>query len=265
MFPEFDSFYVTHNRKDKVKIAYHGNIVHLNSFYKGITPALNELGKKYEIELHAVYNIKQFGKWSLGRPNKKRCKVYDLQWYENCYKDYFQDIDIGIVPNLTPIETGLFSKVVDRVIHIPSRYFFPVTHMDHHLDYKFSSNPGRIYVFSKFKIPVVTEASPSVSNLLSDNKSGKIVLSPHGWYHALEDLIQNPKKRKSLSDNLLKEIENFYSPEITFKEFFHFLKKIHKKKPPILKISSPYFTKELIAHIAWRIYKKASTIFYLNS
>lgn len=252
MFPEFDSFFVKHTEKENIKIAYHGNKVHLNGFYNHLTPALNKLGERHKIELYAIYNIRAFGKWKIGRPDESKCRVHDLQWYENCYKDYFRDIDIGLAPNFCAGRRERWK----RIIPDPIRYFFPVTAMDHQLHYKFSANPGRLFVFSEFKIPVVAEGSPSVCNMVHDDETGKIVLTSHGWYHALEDLIQDAEKRQRLADGLYEEVKRCYSREETFRKLILFLKNLKKKEVVVLPHHTPCFTLEMVRELLERLSRK---------
>ena len=73
MIPNFDSYSVVHKKKTQPKIFYHGNKIHLNTSYYGLTPALNQLGEKYNIEFNAIYNIDKLGKWRIGRPDQKLC------------------------------------------------------------------------------------------------------------------------------------------------------------------------------------------------
>lgn len=243
MIPDFDSFDYVHRPKERIVIGYHGNKVHLNSFYKQVTPALNLLGTQYDIELHAIYNVEKLGKWTLGRPDEKKCRVVDLQWYENCYQDYFKNIDIGIVPNLYPMEhEGLIKKFFST-----SPYFFLETEDDHLIKYKFSSNAGRTFVFGAFGIPVVTEAVPSAGDVIQDGYSGSLVLYAHGWYYALEKLIRSVELRKTYGSNLKIRIEDYFSQEMTFQRFISYLENLAPPKGEklVFKASKPLFWKEM--------------------
>jgi glycosyltransferase involved in cell wall biosynthesis len=219
MIPEFSYYSAGNLKKDKVVIGYHGNRVHLDSFYENITPALEKLGEKYHIELHAIYNIKSLGVWKIGRPDESRCKVKDLQWYDNCYKDYFQYIDIGIVPSFYPMK---FKSFVKKFLTTSSSIFLENS-SDHLVKYKFSTNAGRIFVFGKFGLPVVADATPSSGDIIRDEFSGKLVLSSYGWYSALEDLIRDGNLRASLGKNLSEEIKENYSDKKIFNNFINFL------------------------------------------
>ena len=252
MIPEFDFYNINYKKKDKIVIGYHGNKVHLNTFYKHITPTLNKLGEVYDIELHAIYNIETLGKWKIGRPDENRCKVVDLQWYENCYKDYFKNIDIGIVPNLYPLEKEYFIKKYLTT----SKYFFLETLSDHLTKYKFSTNAGRIFVFGMFGIPVVSEAVPSAGDVIKDGYSGRLVLYSHGWYNALEELITLVEVRNKYGNNLKKGIEKNFNRDLIFSNFMGFLANLSNKKNTMLVSEKPWFFKEMFFDLSNKVKKK---------
>jgi len=256
MIPDFDSFNIEYTKKDKIVIAYHGNKIHLNTFYKEITPVLEKLGEEYNLEFRAIYNIKNFGKWELSRPDERKCKVIDLQWYENCYKDYFSDVDIGIVPNLYPLEyTGVIKSFFKT-----SKYFFKETENDHLIKYKFSSNAGRIFVFGTFGIPVISEAVPSAGDVIKDGYSGSLVLYSHGWYKSLKEMIDSVEKRKIYGVNLKNNIERDFNKNLIFSNFIGFLSSLEVRKDIILKYKKPCFIKEMIKDIFIKIKKKLRRI-----
>jgi glycosyltransferase involved in cell wall biosynthesis len=217
MTPIFDSCYKHHQSKDRYKISYHGNLIHLNTSGYTMIPALLELSNKYSISLELIYNLKGAGKWNLGRPRSSRLHILDRQWYPNCYIDYFKGVDIGVMPNFIP-NKGL--KCSNGPIY---RRAFLESSDDHVLKFKSSSNAGRAFVFSKFGIPVVADATPSASEFIMDDHSGKLVISAEGWYNAIEDLILSHKKRNFLAKNSINRYEKYFSPHISAKRFIEFI------------------------------------------
>ncbi len=256
MIPEFDAYTVEHRPKDVHRLFYHGNKVHLNGSYHGLVPALNELGRKYPIELSAIYNIEVLGPWTMGRPDQRYCPVRDLQWYPNCYKDYFAEADIGVVQNLMPWRReGLI-----RRLGMVSRSLLLEDSFDHLVKYKSSANAGRAFVFGRFGIPVVADAIPSISDAIVDGHSGRLVLSAEGWYDALEDLICSPALRQSLASNFSRAIEERFSPAASARRLLAFLETLKDKADVHPVETTPAVVAELLRmtgmHLSRRIKRK---------
>lgn len=219
MIPGFDSYKIEHKSKDQHQIYYHGNKVHLNGAYHGLVPALNEIGKRYPITFNAIYNLKALGKWNCGRPDPRYCATRDLQWYPNCYKDYFADADIGVVQNLMPFRC---EKLV-REIGTVSKALLLESQYDHLAKFKSSSNAGRAFVFGYFEIPIIAEATPSLGDAIVDGHSGRLVLGPDGWFDAFEELILSPQRRQNLAANFSRDIERRFSPAASAARLLRFL------------------------------------------
>lgn len=208
-FPEITAVFKEHTAKEKIIIGYHGNKVHLDCM-SDVRKALDKLADKYNIELWAIYNIKKLGQWKKNLP--KKCPVKHIQWSEDSYYDYLGQADIGIVPAKTPTKF-LFKG-------------FGLKRYDYLIRFKYSSNPGRAYIFSQFHIPVVADFLPSSAQIIQDGESGYLVWSEEGWYNALEKLIISPDLRNKMSRNLKNFIDNNYSPDLNFRKFSEFIKKI---------------------------------------
>jgi hypothetical protein len=80
------------------RIGYHGNKAHLEQMEETVCPALERLSRDHSIEIIALYNHEQLGKWKW-QPMSKSIKVIHIHWAEGAYY-YLADCDIGIVPNL---------------------------------------------------------------------------------------------------------------------------------------------------------------------
>lgn len=215
MFPDTPEIKKEHTEKKKIIIGYHGNKQHLDAM-RDVSLALDELAKKYDIEFWAIYNINKLGKWTRNTP--KVCRVKHIQWSESEVVNSLMSCDIGVVPSTVPVSS--FSSR-------PLRSFFYNPEGYHNNDYvqrfKFSNNPGRIYVFSQLHIPVVTDFTPSSCQIIKDGESGFLVGTKEGWLEAIEQLILSNKLRNTFSVNLKKDIDFRYSIDLTFGKFLDFL------------------------------------------
>ena len=228
MIPDFDAEPVIHTPKNQYRIIYHGNKVHLNGSYGGLVPALNELGKKHPIQFDAIYNIRELGRWTLGRPDDRVCQTRDLQWYPNCYKEYLSGGDVGVVQNYIPWRSEALVRRVGKV----SRSLLLEDPYDHWVKFKSSANAGRAFVFGYFGIPVVADAIPSMSDAITDGFSGRLVMTPEGWYDALEDLIGSHESRQRLGNNFRHIISERFAPEVSTRRLIEYVSKL-KVKPQV--------------------------------
>lgn len=223
-FPDIKEMPKTHFKKHKIIIGYHGNKVHLNCM-TDLSKVLDCLSDKYNIEFWAMYNIEKLGKWRINVP--KKCPVRHIQWSEDNYYKYLSQSDIGVVPAKIPMNT-----IIDRIlVRFLSSFLINWPSYDKHdylIRFKYSTNPGRIYQFSQFHIPVVAEFLPSYCQMIQNGSSGFLAYSREGWYDALEKLILNPDLRNKMSRNLKNFIDNHYSPEINFRKFNKKLNSLNK-------------------------------------
>lgn len=215
MFPDLHEVQKTHTKSDKVIIGYHGNKQHLDAM-RDLSFALDKLSEKYPIEFHAIYNIKKLGKWSKNLP--KKCPVRHIQWTEESVVNDLVKCDVGVLPSLLPAPS-IFAR--------PFMTFFLNKEGYHNNDYvsryKLTTNPGRLYVFTRAELPVVADFTPSSCQFIEDRESGMLVGTKEGWLNALEFLVNNFEKREILAMNLKKTIDEKYSIDKNFNQLLDFI------------------------------------------
>ncbi len=226
MFPHVPAQNKVHTSKkseERIRIGYHGNKLHLHCM-QPVSAALDELSDKYLIEFAPIYNVKNLGKWTLNRP--KRCPVVDVQWQAGSFYNDVHACDVGIIPSLIPIPrtAQVFTRSFLSYVWNRIGYF----RHDYILRFKYSTNPGRLYVFSQLGVPVVADFVPSHVQFIVDGVSGRLVYSKESWYQALEELILDAQKRQRMSDALRMFVDSTYSPDINFNHLMEFIQERQK-------------------------------------
>jgi len=198
--------------KDKTYIGYHGNPLHIMEGAKTLTPALTELGEKYDIELLLMVNTHAIGSELEDRylgSLPSNVKITHAPWHMDNYNNFLARSDIGIVPNnlgCTPVRTLAIGD--------------PKT--DYCLSFKMTSNPGRIIVFGLMGIPVIADFYPSALQYLQ-NETGFVAHSKAGWKYCLEQLIKNKKLRETMGQKLKTLVEDKFNFDHQNKQFRIFL------------------------------------------
>ncbi len=232
MFPHVPSQEKQHvktkSENDPIKIVYHGNKLHLHCM-TALSRALDRLSEKYNIEFRPIYNIKKLGVWKKNRPQK--CPVIDTQWTEKSFDNDVHAGDIGVVPSMIPVpflRSQFFTRTLSSFIWKLNPLGYSKD--DYILRFKYSTNPGRLYVFSQLGIPAVVDFVPSHVQMVQDGISGSIVYSEESWYAAIEDLILHPEKRNLYSKNLRQFIDTNYSPDLNFQNLIKFIQRLYEQK-----------------------------------
>jgi hypothetical protein len=150
------------------------------------TELMEALDSIYGIQFWAIYNIKKLGMWNNNLP--KKCPVKHIQWQPNLR--VLKYCDIGVVPSLKPT-WKLNNDYVSR--------------------YKYSNNPGRIWVFSQLGIPVIADFTPSSCQIIKDGHNGLLVGTKEGWVRAIKMLF-DVELRNKLSYNLRRELKKSPNP-----------------------------------------------------
>ena len=216
-YPDISIQKKVHDETNEISIGYHGNKVHLTSIFPNLTRALEILGEKYQIKLKAIYNIKELGKWEIGRP--RNISIKDIQWSEDSYLSELKDCDIGIVPSLVPVK-----KSAKRKSKVSK--FFLGNDDDYLIRFKMLSNPGRMIIFSRLHIPVVAEITPSHINFIKNGKNGFLAYSTGGWVNALEKLIKDHELRNSIAEKMFATHQSYFDHEVQNKLVLKFFEEI---------------------------------------
>ncbi len=210
MFPRMASVQKTHTPKDEIVLGYHGNKLHLENFDPNLTHALIALSKRHRLRLKAIYNVQSLKKWDTIL--EQHLPVEHIQWSEESVLEALQSCDIGLMPNLVHQDRAVSSLFSD-LRHSIKNCRFACYHHDYVTRYKYSTNPGRLYVFAQLGIPIVSDFTPSGAHFLQDGLNGRIVHGAKGWEYGIEELIQSPSLRQTYSDHLRSYIDQHYTIE----------------------------------------------------
>lgn len=204
--------------KEKIIIGYHGNKVHLMGMNPHIKNALSKLGSEYSnIEFWAYYNVKNLGEWDIGLP--ENMKVKHIQFDESTYEDTISQMDIGITPALIPFS----SEGCVRRSSFGFRRILNHSSSDYLMRFKMLTNIGRLIVFAKLGVPVVSDMYPSAMEIIKDGKNGFLACSSAGWYSSLKQLIDDSKLRNRMASDLQRDLLEVVDYDHQNKEFLSFL------------------------------------------
>ncbi len=227
MFPEMDQVEKEHTDHSPIIIGYHGNRVHLECMANGAQLAINELARRREIEFWAMYNIRRLGHAYIGMPDETLMRVRHIQWSEENYYTELSRVDIGIVPNAVPLKDK--AKILEVSAYAVTE--FNCEPYDHLIRFKASSNPGRIHVFSKLGIPVVSDFSPSAAQFIIDGRSGFLASSPQGWFEALDRLAESATLRSDCATQLRSICDELGDPREQTEQFLRFCQRDAPRRP----------------------------------
>jgi glycosyltransferase involved in cell wall biosynthesis len=212
-YPNIPYYNKAHEDKQAITVGYHGNLIHLDCMSQNVTPALQSLGLKYDIELLVMYN----GPSPTGKEvwYPKNVKVRHVPWSMENYINHLALSDIGIAPNnLT------YDNEAKKVIKTKNNFNY--NDDDYLIRFKMPSNPGRIVVFGKLGIPVIADFYPSALQYLKGD-IGYVAHSAAGWEYCLEQLITSSKKRQTMGNSLQQLVRNKFDFEVQNKKFLSFL------------------------------------------
>ena len=215
-YPDIPYLKKEHKKKDKVVIGYHGNKIHLECMACNVTPALSELGERYNLELLIMYNGSPPSGNEMWYPSS--IDVRHVPWSMENYVNELSKSDIGIVPN--------------NMIHDDSTKLLTTTNSsfnyskdDYSLRFKMPSNPGRFVIFGKMGIPVVADFYPSALQYLQ-NGTGFSAHNPAGWHHCLEQLIASHELRQKMGIALQSLVQEKFDFEVQNEKLLSFLRSV---------------------------------------
>jgi len=269
IYPKIQQKLKRHTSSSIIRIGYHGNRWHLHEMYPRVTQALERLADKFAVELWVMYNIEEHGQWDWGIPDEQKVRINHIQWSEAHYEQYLSEVDIGIIPNLIPINKRIkavwlpdqqtpsapkaenklrrIKKLIkryqqtffDRARTHPQKQSQPSIYTpampyqeqdsDYLLRYKATSNPGRIFVFAQYGIPVIADMFPSALQIIEDGVNGFVCYSTEAWYWALKHLADSPDLRMKFAMNMTKKFDKIVAPDVLNKNLVHFLTDIVRK------------------------------------
>lgn len=253
MFPEMPCLTIQPRQREKTVIGYHGNKVHLDALFPRVTSALERLSRKRPVELRVIYNVRALGRWAIGRRAPFSFPVTLVQWSPEALVNALSDADIGIVPNDIPLR----SEAGVKRSSYGWRKIFLENERDYVIRFKYSSNPGRIYVFERLGIPVVADFFPSAAQFLEHGKRGFLAHSVAGWERSLSDLADSPTLRGQLAGGLRTHVEANYNREQIFRNFLSFLDSLRPtpasaQLPPLFERSEIRYHWEILQELIRR-------------
>lgn len=216
-----------HAQNDRIIIGYHGNKVHLSEMHPRITSALEALAENIKVEFWAMYNIEKLGEWSVGLPDPRKVIVRHIQWSDDNYEKYMSQADIGLVPNLIPINN--LNEIKKKASTNPEVFLEDDT--DYLIRFKATSNAGRLFVFAQYGIPVVADMFPSAMQLIQDGVNGFICNSPASWYYALKKLSDSSELRGIIAKKMYETFRDRASVDVLNRGLVDFIKNLPDKPP----------------------------------
>ena len=228
MFPVVPARERVHADGDVLLVGYHGNRVHLEAMAgTGVRAALEELGRQRRVELVAVYDMEGKGPASPAcLPDPRVVPARHVQWSEAALLTELRVVDIGLVPNLLPVERREHALRLTSSNDPQLRY----EPFDHLLRLKASSNPNRLYAFARCGVPVVADVTPSFAQFVLDGVSGFLAASARGWYEALERLAGSPELRMRTARELRARLDAAYERQV--EDLLDFLAEPPRGAPP---------------------------------
>ena len=210
----------TRDAREPIKLLYHGNRVHLETFPETALAGLDDLAGDMPLELNLHYSISKIGRW---RPavKLKNLRLHHHEWDEPAVWNALRNSDIGLVPNLIPRERRWTMTNWAEYSRIRSLNKFGKRADDYQLRFKVTSNAGRIYPFGYYGVPVVADYYPSSASLIRDGLDGYLVLHPLQWADRVRALAEDSVKRASLGSNLRIRIHEVMDPQKTMSAVTH--------------------------------------------
>lgn len=270
-YPLFEPQKKIHEQKSKIVIGYHGNKVHLMAMWEGLSPALQRLAADMapgvSLVFKPIYNIKQLGLWDVGVPS--HIEIDHTQWDEKTFQIELSSCDVGVVPAFLPLSRGdaeLRSTLAYRKVflHSAEDYLFRI---------KMPTNLGRIIVFARLGVPVISDMFPSACQYIEHGKDGFLAANSEAWYVYLKKLVSNYSLRQQFSDSLYEKIHNLCDYRIQNEKLKSFLSDLLLEKkaadsPPVFiyktRYSQIYLLRSYVALRLKQAFLRGKNIFNLG-
>jgi len=192
-----------HEKKDLLRLCYHGNHLHLSSFQSsGLTRAITRLGGERKIQLDVITPDPN-KKWEIGQPDN--ITIMRRKWNVQTIIHDIQACDIGLVPNALCTQTSTDSSIQENVRSTG------ISNLDFQIRFKNKSNAGRCFVFHQLGIPVVADITPSHFHILGNPKNGFLAMNEDSWYESLNTLTKH-QIRTQIAVNAKREFDRLYNP-----------------------------------------------------
>ena len=180
----------------EVVLGYHGNLQHLEAMKWNVTSALEDFARSRTVRLIAVYDVEGLGKWRVGRP--RGIEVVDKQWSQSAVANMLENADIGLVPHLLRPRRPLIPDWARRwqtSFGLNQRAY---NSKDYQLRFKFSTNLNRIYPFIRWGVPVISDLTPSGSQVIDHGRTGFLAHNSQSWFFALDQLSRSSQIRAAV-------------------------------------------------------------------
>jgi hypothetical protein len=210
-----------HEKKDKIRLCYHGHYPHLSKFEPHLKNALNKLSEQVDMTLVVITGHPNFN-WKIGKPDNVEIEYhkYDLQ----SLTKIIMSCDIGIVPNVS-----------DMKFHTPQIGEIEDTNRgwgktDYIIRYKNKTNAGRSFVFYQHGIPVIHDLSPSSFEIMGVTQEYCVAHDSASWEREIKKLASSHEERQRVSEIYLKAFRDKYNPHTWAKNLVNKINKIERKK-----------------------------------
>lgn len=120
--------------------------------------------------------------------------------------------------------------VFKRILPPINRNIYNAHDTDYVIRYKATSNPGRIFVFVQFGIPVVADMFPSALQFIDNEINGFVCYSTEAWYRALKQLADNPVLRTEFAQRMMKKFKESAAPKILNERLVKFINDLKSAK-----------------------------------
>jgi glycosyltransferase involved in cell wall biosynthesis len=247
IYPDLQVTPRQHEQKSSLVMGYHGNKVHLQTMFPYATAALEALAEDYQIELWAIYNVKDLGPCEFPIVDPAKVRVREIQWSEDALQRYVPQMDIGLVPNLIPIaddaHAGWGLPVCPRAFNEHESDFL--------FRFKCTTNAGRIFVFAQCGVPVVADMVPSALDIIRDGENGFVAASAGGWYRALKQLADSTGLRERFGVRLRDDCRQRAGVDGMNRHLVDFLRKLPCQKAVPESIGRAHLRLQEKMFLAW--------------